>query len=136
LNDVLVRNAAGGGTFLVGSAATSPDFHAWEMCDQVRVILLLQLLLLSIFQQKMRIQFNLLVSFYKLDNPLHTHAALGAFYRKCALGTLLHESQLFVAHALAVLLLCLKTQPILPRNPSNFHSTTRWPFFAGDGGVA
>jgi hypothetical protein len=35
LNEVLVRNAAGVGTFFVGSAATSPDFHAWEMCDQV-----------------------------------------------------------------------------------------------------
>ncbi len=46
LNDVLVRNVAGDNTFLLGSAATSPDFHLWEMCDQVLPPLLLLLLLL------------------------------------------------------------------------------------------
>ena len=48
LNDVLVRNVAGDSTFLLGSAATSPDFHLWEMCDQVLPPLLLLLLMLML----------------------------------------------------------------------------------------
>jgi hypothetical protein len=33
---------------------------------------------------KFFLQFNLLASFYKLDNPLLKHAALGAFHQQCA----------------------------------------------------
>jgi hypothetical protein len=77
----LVRNsAASGGAFCVGAGATTPDFHVWEMCDQVSAAAAAAASPSSISNTAP--QFNLLATFYKLSNPLLKHAALGAFHDK------------------------------------------------------
>jgi hypothetical protein len=47
LNDALERNVSGGGVFFVGDGPSSPDFHAWEMLDQVIQALHLRWLFLT-----------------------------------------------------------------------------------------
>ncbi len=127
LNEVLVRNAAGGGTFFVGTAASTPDFHAWEMCDQVGCCCChrrrLSQILSSVQPSRLILQIG--------QPPAQARGPWGVPSAVRCHASPPRPVAFQISHEPSGLLLFLSTRSTLRRTLSSCHSTTRWQYFAG-----